>query len=149
MGTVSTEVNATPEAIFAVLLDPQCYEHWVVGNRCVRGVDEDWPAVGSRFHHNVGFGPINASDSTKIVERDDPRRLVLEARAWPVGVARVALELQPLPEGRTRLTLSERPIRGPVARFHNRLQDRLINLRNRECLRRIERLVHERAGAAA
>jgi uncharacterized protein YndB with AHSA1/START domain len=142
-------VDAPPDVVFAVLLDPYCYEHWVVGNRYVRGVDPDWPAPRSQFHHNVGFGPFNTSDSTMAIEVEPPRRLVLEARALPVGVARVEITIEPLDGGRSRVRLVETPVRGPMARIHNPAQDLLIRLRNVECLRRLRHLAEDRVRTAA
>ena len=149
MAIRETTVDAPAQAVFDVLLDPDAYEHWVVGNRAVRAVDADWPRVGSRFHHNVGLGPLNTSDSTTIVELDAPRRLVLRARAMPVGVARVEVTVDPAGDGRSRLRLAERPVEGPMARVHNPVFDLVIGLRNDECLRRLRRLAEQRAGARA
>ena len=146
MARVSTTTTAEPRAVFGVLTDPYQYEHWVVGARAIRGVDANWPEAGSRFHHNVGLGPFNTSDTTKIIEIDRPWRLVLEARARPAGVAKVALTLEP--EGPdTKITIDEVPIRGLAARWHNPLFDLLIKLRNVESLRRLKKLAEDRQSA--
>ena len=143
MARNTTTVDVEARKVFDVLTDPYSYEHWVVGSRTVRGVDADWPKEGSRFHHNVGFGPINTSDNTKILEIDPPWRLVLEARARPAGVAKVVLTLEP--DGmKTKLTIEEAPIRGLAARLHNPLFDLLIKVRNVESLRRLKKLAEER-----
>ena len=150
MARNSTVANVEPRRVFDVLLDPYSYEHWVVGSRAVRGVDANWPEVGSRFHHNVGFGPINTDDNTKIIEKDPPWRLVLEARARPAGVAQVALTLEPVERGTaTKITIEERPVRGLAKRWHNPLFDLLIKARNVECLRRLKKQAEARQPAAS
>ncbi|HYH48339.1 MAG TPA: SRPBCC family protein, partial [Acidimicrobiia bacterium] len=89
MARTEATIQATPERIFEVLMDPDCYGEWVVGSKYIRGADPDWPAVGSRFHHVVGVGPLSISDHTKIEEIDPPRLLKLRARARPLGTALV------------------------------------------------------------
>ena len=150
MARNSIVADVEPQRVFDVLLDPYTYEHWVVGNRTVRGVDANWPEEGSRFHHNVGMGPINTDDTTKVLEIDRPWRLVLEARARPAGVAKVALTLEPLDRStRTKITIQEEPIRGLAKAWHNPVFDALIKLRNVECLRRLKHLAEERQPASS
>jgi hypothetical protein len=61
--------------VFAVLCDPKADADWVVGSHSIRPADADWPAVGSRFHHRVGAGPLTVKDHTKVLGVDPPRRL--------------------------------------------------------------------------
>lgn len=147
MAENTTLVQAPPEDVFDTLLDPASYLLWVVGSKHVRGVDAQWPQVGARLHHVVGWGPLNDHDVTEILAVDRPRRLVLEARAWPFGTAEVEITVVPEANG-TRLTLRETPRQGPAARFDNRLMQLGIRLRNRLGLRRLCRWVEERYRAA-
>ena len=96
----------TPERVFAVLSDPESYADWVVGSHSIRDADPDWPAVGTRFHHRVGAGPLTVNDHTEVLEADPPRRLVLRARARPLGTAKVELVLEPR-DGGTHVTMTE------------------------------------------
>lgn len=139
-------VNAAPRVVFDVLSDPRTYEHWVVGNKQVRDFDPAWPKPGTELHHNVGFGPVATKDKTVAVEAEEPRRLVLHARAMPVGVALVTLELQPDGTG-TRVTMEEHPVKGPLLKVWNPVLDRLTWLRNVESLRRLKHLAEDRAAA--
>jgi uncharacterized protein YndB with AHSA1/START domain len=139
MARTTILVNATPDAVFAVLSDPWTYEHWVVGCKEIRGVEGEWPEPGSTFHHSVGLGPLTVKDSTSATESAPPHRLVLRARARPTGVARVELELAAR-DGGTEVTITEVPIEGPPAVLHNPVQDWLIDRRNREGLRRLKQL---------
>ena len=141
-------IPATPDEVFAVLADARTYEHWVVGCDDIRAVEGDWPAVGSKFFHTVGVGPIKTSDNTKVLEVDAPRRLVLEARARPAGIAKVIFDLREV-EGGTEVEIDEYPIRGAAKVIHNPIQDGLIKVRNVETLRRLEKQVAERRGTPA
>jgi uncharacterized protein YndB with AHSA1/START domain len=143
MARTTIHVSAPPEAVFAVLADPQSYDHWVVGCKEIRGVEGAWPAPGSTFHHSVGMGPITVKDSTSVTESTPPHRLVLRARARPTGIARVELDLAPR-DGGTEVTITEVPVEGPPALLHNPLQDWLIDRRNREGLRRLKQLAEAR-----
>jgi uncharacterized protein YndB with AHSA1/START domain len=144
MATTERIMDATPEEVFAVLSDPQAYSHWVVGSASVRGADEDFPAVGSRFHHTVGIGPLQLPDHTEVLESHPPRRLVLRARARPLGTARVAIDLHEHRRG-TRVVLDEHGA-DPITRLVllNPLAGLLVDQRNRISLRRLEELVVRR-----
>jgi uncharacterized protein YndB with AHSA1/START domain len=129
--------------VFAVLADPETYAYWVVGSDSIRDADASWPAVGSKLHHRVGIGPLKLNDNTEVLEVIEPVHLVLQARARPLGTARVILDLIDL-GNRTQVTMVE----GPGDRFsrllHNPVTDFLLRRRNDEALRRLERLAVER-----
>ncbi len=143
MATTSIVVDASPEAVWAVLADPRSYEDWVVGSKEIRRWDPEWPAVGASFHHTFLVGPLPIKDRTTVLESEPPRRLVLRARARPTGIAHVALSLAPEGDG-TRVEMGEWPVAGPPAAFANPLQDLLINRRNDAALRRLKRLAEAR-----
>jgi uncharacterized protein YndB with AHSA1/START domain len=141
----------SPERVFSVLSDPSSYGHWVVGSDVVRDADAEWPAVGSRFHHRVGFGPVKVNDHTEVVESDPSRRLVLLAKARPLfGTARVELDLERRGGG-TLVTMVEHGgdpltklvIDGPA----RPLTHLLIRRRNDVSLRRLEELALAKAPA--
>ena len=146
MSANETTIDATPQQVFEVLLDARSYEHWVVGCDDIRAVDGDWPQPGSTFHHTVGVGPFKVKDTTKVVELDAPKRLVLEARARPAGVARVVFTVAPDGGGST-VCMEEHPMRGLAKTIDNPVLDGLIKARNAETLRRLSRQVEERAGS--
>lgn len=136
-------IAAPPQAVWDVLMDPWLYTQWVVGNKRIRGVDADWPHPGSRFHHTVGVGPLMTRDATRVVSLEERKRLELDAHAWPVGTARVTLELEAA-EGGTRVTMLEEPSRGPAKWMETRLLHGLTHGRNVESLRRLKRMVEHR-----
>ena len=132
-------MSASPDEVYAVLANPYSYEDWLVGCKKIRSVEGEWPAPGSLFHHRVGFGPFELSDNTKAIEAETGRRLVLEARARPLGVAKVEFDLEPHAEG-TLVTMKERPVRGMAARIDNPVLDGMVKGRNAESLRRLHKL---------
>jgi uncharacterized protein YndB with AHSA1/START domain len=138
-------IPAPPETVWRVLADPRSYGYWVVGSKRIRDADASWPAPGSRFHHTVGFGPLTVDDHTESLAADPPRRLVLRAKARPLGLAKVEIELRPEPGG-TCVTLTENPtgVQRPLAYFPP-LQ-LLAWARNAESLARIERLALANGG---
>lgn len=138
-------INASPDDVFDVLLDARMYPRWVVGAKHVRGVDDDWPAVGSRFHHRVGAGPIETADSTKILAVDRPRHLTLEVRFRPIGVGIVDLDVSPEWNGGSYVLMEEHPTAGPVHALRSKALDVATHLRNAVSLRRLRRLAERRA----
>jgi len=146
MATNETTIAARPEQVYDVLLDPETYPGWVVGCDDIRDVDSSWPAVGARFHHTVGAGPVKVKDNTKLMSSEPPRRLELEARARPAGVATVVFELEPTGDG-TLLRIIEFPKRGLAKTLHNPAFEAMIKARNVETLRRLKNLVENGAKA--
>jgi uncharacterized protein YndB with AHSA1/START domain len=137
-------VAAPAPTVFDVLTDPHNYPRWVVGASDVRTVESGWPAPGTAFHHKVGVGPIKLPDETRVLEVEAPRRLVLRARARPLGTARVALELEPDGRRHTRVTLVEDGGDWLTRLAFNPLVHLAVRIRNAESLRRLKRLAEQR-----
>ena len=115
-----------------------------------RAVDDDWPAPGSRFHHTVGAPGVDIKDSSKLVEVEADRRVVLEVRFRPVGIAVVSLDLEPLDGGRrTQVTMTEHPKSGPVRTWWSPLLDAATYARNAASLWRLARLSKARTATPA
>lgn len=134
-------IDAAPEDVFVVLSNPDCYPEWVVGASGVRDHDENFPEVGSRFHHKVGAWPLNVKDHTEVVEVDRPHRIVLKAKARPLGTAMIEIDLRESAGG-TELTMEERPgdrITGLLT--GNPVADTALRVRNAEALARLKRLI--------
>lgn len=141
---VSRAVTAPVEAVWAVLEDGWLYATWVVGAARVRAVDNDWPQAGSRLHHSVGVWPAMLSDSTASMTCEPARRLVLTARAWPAGEARVEIELVSDGPGACTVTIAEDASSGPGRLVPLPVRQLLILPRNREALRRLALLAEGR-----
>jgi uncharacterized protein YndB with AHSA1/START domain len=137
------QIDASPRRVFAVLADPRSYAYWVVGSKRIRGADPDWPAVGSRFHHAVGFGPLKVHDSTHVEAVKPGRMIQLKARARPLGTARVRLELRRRGRG-TQVTMFEGPGDRLSAVLFNPLVRFVLHGRNKWSLERLKNLAEGR-----
>jgi uncharacterized protein YndB with AHSA1/START domain len=137
-------VAADIRSVWDTLMTAGAYEHWIVGCKQVRDVDDTWPQPGSGFHHTFGLGPVAIEDKTVVEALEAPSRLVLLARAWPAGQARVELRLRSV-DADTAVTITERPVGGPAAAFSNPVLDLATHLRNDVALHRLRALVESRA----
>ena len=140
MAKNTIHIDAPPQAVFDVLADPERYPDWVVGAKRIRRADPEWPKPGATFAHAVGAGPLEVKDTTTVVETEEPRRIVLRARARPIGIAHVELLLTP-DGGGTRVDMLEHPVEPAFLRRLSALVDPLICPRNAESLRRLKGLV--------
>jgi uncharacterized protein YndB with AHSA1/START domain len=136
-------IDTPPERVFAVLADWRSYGYWVMGSRKMRGCDPGFPAAGTRFHHQVGIGPLHLNDHTEVLEVDQPRKLVLKAKARPLGTAIVDLTMEPDGTG-TRVIMREDPGDTLSAFVFNPLTHLLVRGRNTESLRRLKELCETR-----
>ena len=143
MTKTSRIVDADPGEVFAQLSDGWIYGAWVVGASHIRHVDDDWPAVGSRLHHRVGPWPVAITDTTEVVEMEPNARLVLRAKAWPAGEARVELDIAPDRAGSV-VTMGEAPTKGIFALLDNPLTRLILRKRNEESLARLADLSSRR-----
>ena len=149
MPTNETDIPASPEEVWAVLVDPHAYPEWVVGARRIRAVDPGWPAPGTAFHHEVGPWPLRVKDNTKVRELVAPTRLVLEARARPAGVALVTITLEDRGAEGTHLVFTEEPCAGPATYIPRPVLEAMTKARNAESLRRLRNVVEQRRAADA
>jgi uncharacterized protein YndB with AHSA1/START domain len=139
VATSHIQIDVPPDRVWAVLATPATYADWVVGSDIIRGQDPNWPEVGSRFYHRVGWGPFKVKDHTEVVESDPRRKLVIHARARPVGTALVTFLLEPR-DGGTHVTMIEEG-GDPLSRLSiNPLTDPLVKKRNDVALRRLQRI---------
>lgn len=139
MTRTETFIDAPPERVFDVLADPDAYAHWVVGSDTIRDADHDFPAVGSKFHHRVGVGPLKVNDHTEVLDAYPPYRLELKANARPLGTFKVIMLLQPRGEG-THVTMIEEG-GDPVTRLlFTPVTQLVVRGRNDESLRRLKEL---------
>jgi uncharacterized protein YndB with AHSA1/START domain len=133
---VSRRVEAGPEDVWRVLSDGWSYPSWVVGASRVRAVDPRWPQQGAQLHHSAGAWPVLLSDSTSVVESEPNHRLVLQARGWPVGEARVDIRIEPV-DGGCEVTIFEDATRGVAKLLPAPVRQLLMGGRNTETLQRL------------
>jgi uncharacterized protein YndB with AHSA1/START domain len=138
MREVTTELPVPVEQAWSVLADPTTYPDWLVGAVEILSVDDDWPKPGTSFRHRVGLGgPITTQDSTTVKTVDEPRSLVLEARARPFGRAHVEIEVRP--DGAGCVVVMREGMLAPLTRL-TPLAQPLIAARNEESLRRLRNM---------
>lgn len=148
MIVVTHRTSAPPEAVWDVLANGWRYADWVVGAKKIRAVDPEWPAVGSRFHHQVGVGPIDVKDCSVSEAVDEGHAISLRVKAFPAGAARVRIILNQREDGGTEIKMEEHPIEGFARRWDNPVQGAALWVRNKEALRRLGRLAEREAQAA-
>jgi uncharacterized protein YndB with AHSA1/START domain len=144
VAVVTRDMSVPPEKVFAVFDDGWLYGLWVVGASHIRDVEENWPEVGSKIYHAFGGWPVLVRDQTTVLEYDRPRRLVLQARAWPAGQARIELTTTPTADGGSHVELNEYPVSGIGKAVHNPAFERLLYRRNIESLARLAALAERR-----
>lgn len=141
---IQRDVAAPASAVWAVLCDGWTYATWVVGASRVRDVDEQWPARGTRIHHAFGPWPAVIQDYTRVEASTPEQELVLKARGWPVGEARVILRLTPTGDATCRVDIVEDAIAGPGRAIPAAVRQAVIGPRNRETLYRLALLAEGR-----
>lgn len=134
---VSRHVDAPAPAVWAVLADGWLYANWVVGTSRVRDVDQTWPAVGSKIHHSFGVWPALINDETTCVELEPDRRIVLQAKGWPMGEARVQVSIAPAGDRACEVLIVEDAVAGPGMVLPRQVRQPVIAMRNREALHRL------------
>jgi uncharacterized protein YndB with AHSA1/START domain len=130
------DISAPIEDVFLVLANGWMYPHWIPGPRTVHLVDRRFPEPGTRFLHSLGRGPIRSTDFTEVIECEPPQRLVLRARGWPTGLARLYIQLIPV-RGGTRVSIRETPEWGFALALRLPGLRRLLEMRLNEMLRRL------------
>jgi hypothetical protein len=142
--TVTRTVDAPAQAVWDVLADGWFYATWVVGASRVRGVDEEWPAVGARIHHSFGIWPAVISDTTHVLSSTAPTELELRAKGWPAGEAKVVITVTPSGGESCSVAIAEDAVTGPGTLLPRPLRQLAIGPRNVEALRRLAYLAEGR-----
>ncbi len=140
-------IPASPEHIFTVLSDPPRYASFVVGTKAIRRFDPRFPETNSAFHHTLGLGPFVLRDETRVIAVEPPTRLVLKAFMRPFSINEVDFRLTPHDDA-TLVVVEEHPIEGPAKKVWSPPLEAALWLRNKELLRRLERLAKRQAEQA-
>ncbi len=137
-------LKCTPEDVFEVLGDGWLYPAWVVGASRMREVDERWPQAGSEVHHSFGIWPVLIDDKTVVEEYVPSQKMVMRARGWPIGEARVTIDVKPRGE-ECVVRIQEEAVAGPGRLVPAPLLDIPLHWRNEETLHRLAYLAEGRA----
>lgn len=136
---VRDRLGASPEAVYAVLADPDTYPDWLVGAARMRAADPAFPAPGAEFHHSVGPAKgLTVDDTSESLGAEPDRHLALLVHAGPFH-ARVDFHLEPAGNGGTEISFSEQPV-GPLAVLTPILRPTLAG-RNKLSLEQLKKLV--------
>lgn len=142
-----TRVNASRQAVFAVLADGWTYSNWVVGTSHMRAVQDTWPAAGSRLFHAAGAWPLTVRDETVVASVEGDRKLALSASGGAFGNADILIELEDDGTGCV-VTMYETPSSGIARRLHNPMSEALLVRRNTEALARLRAIAERRVAPA-
>ncbi|MGW3661886.1 SRPBCC family protein [Streptomyces sp. NPDC005141] len=133
-------IERPPEAVWAVLEDPQLYGEWVVGTSASRRLDHRWPHVGAALEYSVSLGRWSYEGRTTVRRFERRRWLELEADSGRLGTARIAIEVRSW-GSHSLVIMDEHPLRGLGGTLHIAPLDVLIQLRHRSMLARLAELV--------
>lgn len=78
------ELPATPEEVFAVVMDPMQLDDWVTAHDSVKDVPEGDLAEGSTFRQKLKVAGVGFGVTWKVTEIDEPRLAVWEGKG-PAG----------------------------------------------------------------
>lgn len=143
MSSVTRIVDTTPDRVWEVLSDGWLFPLWVVGAARIRDVDDTWPEVGSCIHHSVGVWPALINDDTEVLEQLPGRLIRLQASAWPLGKAHVAISLSAT-GSHTEVVIEEQATSGPGAMVPDAVIAPVMKWRNVETLRRLAFIAEKR-----
>lgn len=129
-------LSCPPDDVFRILSDGWLYPCWVVGASRMREVDDAWPRAGSRLHHSFGAWPALIDDVTVAEAFDPPRRMVMRAKGWPIGEARVTIDVKAHGSGCV-VRLQEEAVAGPGRLVPSPLRELMLHWRNTETLHRL------------
>ena len=132
-------LRCAPADVFRVLADGWLYPSWVVGASRMRDVAEEWPEVGAQLHHSFGVWPVLINDATVVETYDPPRRMVIRPKGWPIGEARVTIDVEPHSAGSV-VRIQEEPVAGPGRFIPAPLLHIGLHWRNKETLHRLSYL---------
>ncbi len=140
MAFTSRKLSASRQSVWDVLIDPTVYPDWLIGAEEVRDVDDTWPAVGSRFHHRVGIGPLTLPDHSEVLAVDHGRLLRLAVKARPFVSAVATFTLVSDDTG-TVVLLEEEPNVRSIGNLVRPVMDPSIHVRNHRSLRRLAMVI--------
>lgn len=136
-------INRPPEDVWRVLSDGRRYAEWVVGTYRTEESKGTWPELDSAIVYTVKLGPLLLRNETRVRICEPPVRLELEAKAGPLGTARIAIEIRRWGQDASVVVLDEHPLSGPGARWHNVATEAFLQVRHRKLLDRLARVVSD------
>jgi uncharacterized protein YndB with AHSA1/START domain len=114
----SIEIDASPEELYAVIMNPHCLEQWVTIHSSLEDAPSGGLTSGSRLTQRLELAGRCFTVHWTVVENDPARRVVWEGRGPLRSHAGVIYELEPL-DGGTRFSYTNEFALpgGPLGRF--------------------------------
>jgi uncharacterized membrane protein len=100
--TASIEIDAPPERVYDLVLDPTRLDEWVTIHRRVNSRDAGPPREGFEMDQTLHLRGANFKVRWKLTEADRPDRATWEGRGPAHSYARTSYLLKSVDEGRTR-----------------------------------------------
>jgi carbon monoxide dehydrogenase subunit G len=91
----TTDIGATPERVYEVVMDPTCLEKWVTIHHHLEEAPEGELKKGSELTQCLKLAGQKFKVRWRVVEDDCPRRVVWEGKGPMRSKARVVYELEP------------------------------------------------------
>jgi uncharacterized protein YndB with AHSA1/START domain len=99
----SIEIDAPPERVYDLMLDPDCLSEWVTIHRRVNRADDGAPHEGYEMEQTLCLRGANFKVRWTLTEADRPGSATWEGRGPAHSYARTAYKLTPVDGGgRTR-----------------------------------------------
>ena len=99
----SIEIDAPPERVYDMMLDPDCLSEWVTIHRRVNRADDGAPHEGYEMEQTLCLRGANFKVRWTLTEADRPGSATWEGRGPAHSYARTAYKLTPVDGGgRTR-----------------------------------------------
>jgi carbon monoxide dehydrogenase subunit G len=100
----SIEIAATPERIYAVIMDPTCLERWVTIHAALEEAPDGQLECGSELTQRLQLAGRGFTVHWRVIENRPARKVVWEGRGPMRSHAGVTYELMPNGAGGTRFT---------------------------------------------
>ncbi|MDO0929280.1 SRPBCC family protein [Streptomyces sp. TG1A-8] len=135
-------IKASPARVWEVLADGDRYAEWVVGTASSRELRGRWPQKGASIAYRIRMGPFQVGNETVVRSCRAGSLLELEAKAGPLGTARISIEVREWGE-HSLVRVDEHPLQGAGGTLHNMGFEALIRLRHRAMLARLAHVCEE------
>lgn len=103
--TVSTEIPAPPEAVWAELARLEDHAEWMADAHAIEFLGERREGIGTRMRVDTRFGPLRTHDVMEFTEWNPPRHMAVAHTGLFTG--RGAFSLEPIGDTATLVRWSE------------------------------------------
>jgi carbon monoxide dehydrogenase subunit G len=138
----STDIAATPEQVYRVVMDPRRLEDWVTIHHHLEDAPDGELEEGSELTQYLKLAGRKFRVRWRVVEDDYPRRVVWEGRGPVRSKARVMYQLEPNGEGTRFSYTNEYDLPGGVlGRLAGRSVSRVTTKETDATLEKLKQLI--------